>query len=349
MSTAKTEEPTPQRLRELRKKGEVPLSRELDRSAALIGALLATVAVAPRAVELLAALFERAATGADPNGALVAAGAALVATALPIVGAAAVAAAAMGAVQTGLVFAPSRVLPQSERFKPGQAWTNKFRFEVLVTGTIALVATCLAAVVAYVGVRRLAAESPDLAAAAARGGAAEVAGALLDTFVVVGGAWLGIAAVVTLIDAAWQRHAFLRQHRMSLQEIRDQYKRSEGDPQHKARRARAHKELLAGDWRSGVKRADVVVVNPTHLAIGLRYRPDEVDAPVVTATGRGEAAKAIKREARRQGVPEYADRTCARAIVDLEVGDEVPESLFEPVAVIFRWLSTLDDAQEGDR
>lgn len=344
MSTSKTEDPTPQRIRELRRKGTVAVSRELNKSAALVGALLAFIAVTPSVAHGLAGLFGLAATVSDPARALWLAGGLLMRSALPIAGAAAVAAVAMGVVQTGMLFSPSTVLPRSERFKLGQAWSSQLRVDSLVNAAIAAGATLVCALVAASGIRRLVSHSDHLADTALRQGASAVAGAVGDTMVSVGAAWLGVAATIALVDAVWQRHAFLRRNRMSFQEIRDQFKQSEGDPQHKARRARAHRELLQGNWRVGVERADVVVVNPTHLAIGLRYRPDEADAPIVTVSGRGDRAKAIKRLARRQGVPEYADRRCARAIIDLEVDEAVPDTLFEAVAVVFRWAQSLKES-----
>ena len=342
MSTAKTEAPTPQRIRELRRKGDVPLSRELTKTAAMLGGLLALAATGPRVVSELTALARASAAGAfaSPVEALVVAGALLVSAALPIAAAGAVAAVAAGGVQTGLVFAPNRILPQSNRFQPGQAWRARLRKETWISGGIALVAALLGALAAALGVRSLVASAESSAELAQRGPFA-VLGPVVDALAVMGAAWIGVALVVAAIDVAWQRHAFMKRHAMSLQDIRDEYKRSEGDPQHKARRERAHRELLATTTREGVARADVVVVNPTHVAVGLRYRPDEAEAPVVTVSGRGDAAKAIKREARRRGVLEYTDRPVARAMVELEVGDEIPESLFEPVAIIFRWVAEL--------
>ena len=252
---------------------------------------------------------------------------------------------ALGAIQTGMVFAPKRLAPDAKRLQLGQTWKAQLRADALVNGVIALVAVTLCAVAATIGVRRLVSHAPDLAERAATDGGLAVAGTVADTLAMVGGVWLIVAVVVAAIDLQWQRHSFLRRNRMSLQEIRDEYKQSEGDPEHKARRERAHRDLLRGDLRAGVKKADVVVVNPVRIAIGLRYRPEELDAPVVTVTGRGDRAKAIKREARRRKVPEYTDRRSAQAIIDLEVGDAVPEELFEPIAVIFRWVSELEEAE----
>jgi type III secretion protein U len=348
MSTAKTEPPTPQRLRKLRRKGDVPISRKLNQTGALVGGLFGLGSVAVSHTRTLAEFttlmmaHQVAPLEAVTTGLVVFASAAL-----PVAGAAAVGAVSFGAIQTGMVFAPKRLAPDAKRFQVGQTWKAQFRSDALVNGFIALVAVALCAVAAAVGVNRLVSHAPQLAERAATEGGLAVAGAVANTLAMVGGVWLIVAVVVAAIDLQWQRHSFLRRNRMSLQEIRDEYKQSEGDPEHKARRERAHRDLLQGDLRTGVKRADVVVVNPVRIAIGLRYRPDEVDAPVVTVIGRGDRAKAIKREAQKRRVPEYIDRRSARAIIELEAGDTVPEELFEPIAVIFRWLAGLKDAERA--
>jgi flagellar biosynthesis protein FlhB len=340
VSTAKTEPPTPQRLRELRRKGEVPISRELDKTAALLGALAALMLMAPGTIRSLVQATRAALAGdLGVDAAMVAFGALTARAALTVALVAAVAAVASGAVQTGLMFSPGRILPAPDRLTPGKSWMARFRLETAVGGTIALIAALLGGAAAAVGVRELMTSASALVDLAASDGAIAVAAVVADGIAATATIWLGIALVIALVDAVWQRSAFMRRNRMSLQEIRDEYKRSEGDPAHKARRAKAHRDLLASSIPDGVKRADVIVANPVRIAVGLRFRPEEVDAPTVTVVGRGATAKAIRREAARRRVPVYEERQVARALVDLEVGDEVPHTLFEPVAVVFRWIA----------
>jgi len=263
----------------------------------------------------------------------------LIATALPIAAAAAVMAMGAGMVQTGAVFAPGRILPDSRRLAPGETWRSRLKADAMTGAMIALVATLGGAVIAAVGIHVLVRSSGALAEYSFVNGPLSTTGLVLDGLVVVVGGWVAISLALAAIDWSHQRRAFMQRNRMSLQEIRDEVKRSEGDPEHKARRERAHRELLAADLRSGVGRADVIVTNPVHVAVGLRYRADEIDAPVVTVSGRGDRARAIRREARRRGVPEYTDPPSARAVVEVEVGDAIPESLFEPIAIVFRWLA----------
>lgn len=335
MSDNRTEDPTPGRLRELRRKGDVPYSARAVSTAALFGALLGVIATAPATARTLAALLARSLDGtfADPIAALAVAARVLVAVAGPPVACAAMAAMVVGIAQTGGLFAPNRVGPDARRFAAPLPWSADRRRMFAPGLAIGALAVGTALVGAAIAFRRLAASGAVIdhgldASVALSAGALTVVGALAAAGALAAGA----------ADLVVQRAMFFRRHRMTRQEVIDEYKRSEGDPEHKARRQRAHRELLAGDVRAAVGRSDVVLRNPTHVAVGLRYRPGESSAPTVTAAAHGDAAKQMVREARRRGVPEVHDVPTARAAARLEPGDAIPPELFEPVAIIFRWL-----------
>jgi type III secretion protein U len=339
VSTEKTEDPTPQRLRELRDKGEVPLSRDLPRTAALLAAAAALAATAQASLAGWIDLA-RAALGGTLAASEALAAAARVGAAMagPAVFAAAAAAIVATVAQTGGLVAPGRLAPDLARLRPGAAFGQQLRLEAVVTALIAAAAAGAGALACALwlhhlvrGLDRTPENADGIDAGALPALAWGALGGALTTLLV-------IAVVAALADAVWARRAFLRRNRMSRQEIRDEHKRSEGDPQHRARRERAHRELLRETVREGVVRADVVVRNPTHAAVGLRYRPAEGDFPTVTIAGRGPVARQVLREAARRGVPVFTDVPTARAAADLEPGDAVPEELFEPIAIVFRWL-----------
>jgi flagellar biosynthesis protein FlhB len=124
---------------------------------------------------------------------------------------------------------------------------------------------------------------------------------------------------------------------MTKAEVKREHKESEGDPEQKAARDRAHQEMLASATIGNVKNASVVIVNPVHIACALKYDEKEGDeAPVLVASGQGDLAKKIVEAARQYGVPVLRDVPLARALVELEVGDEIPEALYEAVAEILR-------------
>ena len=127
---------------------------------------------------------------------------------------------------------------------------------------------------------------------------------------------------------------------MSKDEVRREHKDSEGDPQVKAARERAYHDMMAQATIANVRAASVVVVNPTHLACALRYEAGQGGegdaAPVVVACGEGELAQQILRAAEQWGIPVVRDVPLARALVELQVGDVIPEALYEAVAEILR-------------
>lgn len=128
---------------------------------------------------------------------------------------------------------------------------------------------------------------------------------------------------------------------MSRDEVRREQKEDEGDPAHRAERRRRHRALLEA---GPVARATVVVVNPTHVAVALRHDRAAGGAPVVVAKGAGRAAAVIRSAARRAGVPIVRDVPLARALHRLaELGDEIPEELYEAAATVLAHLYGLDE------
>jgi type III secretion protein U len=160
--------------------------------------------------------------------------------------------------------------------------------------------------------------------------AGRIAGSLAWKAALVG---LGLGALDLLVT----RRAWLRRLRMTKEEVKREHKESECDPQVKAARDRAYQELLAQAAVGNLRQASVVVVNPTHIACALRYAEAEGDeAPVVVASGEGELAARIVKAAHDYGVPVVRDVPLARALVELSVGDSIPEALYEAVAEILR-------------
>ncbi len=145
-----------------------------------------------------------------------------------------------------------------------------------------------------------------------------------------------------VFDFAWQRYKYAKDLRMSKDEIKREYKDSEGDGMLKGQRQQLHRELSQGGGNPArVKDADAVVVNPTHVAVALRYRENEMHAPTIVASGRGQQALVIKSMARRYQIPIVHNVDLARALVDVDVEDEIPEEFYEPVAEVLRFVHDL--------
>jgi len=141
---------------------------------------------------------------------------------------------------------------------------------------------------------------------------------------------LGIA------DYLWKRRRHWKEMMMTRAERREEHRRTEGDPHQKARRRALHRQLLAGGQARGVGQASCVVVNPTHIAIALRYRAEEAEAPYLVAKGWAEDALHLRRQARALGVPIVKDIPLARSLVQYDVGDEIPEELYQAAAVVLK-------------
>jgi flagellar biosynthesis protein FlhB len=339
----KTEEPTPRKLRKAREQGDSPVSGALGQGFAFVAAF----ALCPAAIEAVAARAStliRTAVDQGPTPVSARAIALDVVTlSVPIIGVAAVLAAATGLVQSGFVVATQKVTPDFSRLDPVSGLKNLFSKQRLLGLARSLIAALL---VGYLAVRLL----MDHAADVARTTGEPALGIFAAGYLLNKLGW--IAALVGLalgaLDLIVVRRAWLERNRMTKDEVKREHKESEGDPEIKAARQRAHQEMLAGATIAAVKDASVVVVNPTHLATALRYQEDEDDAPEVVAQGRGELAQQMIRAANAYGVPVIRDVPVARALSELEVGDEIPEALYEAVAEILRQAWAELEA-EGER
>jgi flagellar biosynthesis protein FlhB len=333
----KTEEATPKKLRKAQEEGDSPISAFASQAIAF----LCAVAVAPAAIGALASH-----TTSDLRAAIARAGDAsltvkleplplattVIALTAPILGAAAVAAAVASVVQSGGVIATKRLQPKLDRLNFINGLKQLFSTSRLVA---VLRAALYGAAVAWFAYSALRDHAGDIARSAGRlPEAAALAGAIAIG-VVKRAAILGVFLAV--LDIVVTRRSWHKKLRMSKADVKREHKESEGDPQQKAARERAHHEMLASATVANVQKASVVIVNPVHIACALRYEEEDGDeAPVVVASGHGDLAARIVSAARAYGVPVLQDIPLARALVELEVGSAIPEALYEAVAEILR-------------
>ncbi len=141
--------------------------------------------------------------------------------------------------------------------------------------------------------------------------------------------------VIALADVIYQRWEHAKSMKMSMKEVRDEHKESEGDPQLKAKIRQIQMEQAQNRMMADVPKADVVITNPTHFAVALKYDGNSGQAPKVIAKGQDHIAQKIKALAKENGVPIRENKLLARSLFkDVEIGHEIPEKLFEAVAVI---------------
>jgi flagellar biosynthetic protein FlhB len=337
----KTEKPTPQRLQDVRNRGDSPLSRELVQGGVL---LVAAVLLCWCGGWLFDSFGQalRAGLAVDGAGERVGDVSAVcreMLTALAIVAppfatfvlTLTAATLVFGYGQIGVHWSREVLGFKLERLNPLANWKRVFNVHALMrTGFAALKLAVLATVLWLVVGGRLPAllrlhELPLPAAAR------EVAGLALEILV-----W--VAAIVTAIalaDFAWQRFQFTKRNMMSKQEVEDERKRAEGDPAIKMRQRRARNELLRHRMMAAVPKADVVVTNPTHFSVALRYDRKRDAAPVVVAKGLDEQALAIRTLAKEHGVPLMEDPPLARALYRaVKIGQAIPERFYQAVATV---------------
>jgi flagellar biosynthetic protein FlhB len=152
--------------------------------------------------------------------------------------------------------------------------------------------------------------------------------------------------VFAIFDIWWQRHSYMKDLMMSKDEVKREYKESEGDPHHKAKRKEMHQEIMEGAQMQAVKKADVVVTNPDHLAIALQYDKDTDGAPRVIAKGMGLRAEAIKELAKESDVAILRNVPLAHGLYRVDVGMEIPEELYDAVAEVLNFVYQLKEPAE---
>lgn len=339
MSGEKTEEPTQKRLDDARRRGDVARSRELVSFASLAAAVVALAATADSVTSRLLRLVERSVSRLgsrelpSPASVLVEAASEMLRIVGPVLLAMAVVSAIVAFLDVGPVFAPSRLLPKPERLDPVNGAKQLFGKERRLEFAKSLVALVALVSVASLVLFELLPSLPRLAGLSPERGLS-VAGSALATLL---RRFLVALAALAAVDFFLSRKQFLEGLRMSKDEVKREYKEADGDPHQKAARARMHREILEHSVLEGVRSADVLVVNPTHLAIALKFDADsDQNAPMVVGKGEDDLARAMIDAAREAGVPVMRDIPLARTLYELELGDEIPEELFEAVAAVLR-------------
>ena len=343
----KPHDATPRKLEEARRKGNLPRSADLTATAALVGMLLVALlpggGVAIRLGDLGLGLLDRA----DAIGAAMLGGGTAVATvllretALALAPVAVIPIAAVLATLLairGLVLAPEKLVPKLERISPVATARQKFGPSGLFEfgkSTLKLLVYCVVLVI-YLGQRL--SELMILIALGPNQVAAALMRMTLEFLMVVA----LVMAVVSAADYLFQRFDHLRQQRMTDRELRDEVKSSEGDPHLKqARRARAEK-LATNRMLAEVPTASVVIVNPTHVAVALRWSPQAGGAPVCVAKGTDEIALRIREAAEAARVPIRHDPPTARALhATTRLGQEVQPDHYAPVAAAIRFADQM--------
>ena len=338
----KTEEATPKKKRDARKKGQVAKSAEFTGIFVMLSAIAVMVVMGTFILAQLASFSLRSIEVAtredlDPGATISFLYDSLHALLMmigPLIFVTFFAAGFITYLQVGPLFTLKPVIPDLNKLNPAQGLKNLVSMSKVVELIKNVGKLSVMGVVGFLVIRQV---TPPMALTP-RGSLVDAAIALtiaalrLSLFLVAGLVIFGV------VDLIWKNYEHNKKLRMAKHEIKQEHKQSEGDPMLKGKRKQFHKELIQGSGIQNVQDADAVVVNPTHVAVALRYRPDEMQAPTIIAAGKGVTARKIKALARRYDIPIVHNIDLARALVDQDLETEIPEEFFEPVAEILRFV-----------
>ena len=344
----KTEDATPKRMTEAREKGQVPRSADLSAAIALSAA---AILLRVFGADLLGGMgsYLRSALepgslglGVDParvGGTIRLAVAMGLRLLVPVLLVMAFVAVVEQVAQVGWNVTVEPLMPKLERLSPAKGIKNMFSRRSLVKGIVNLAKLGLIGSVAILVVHG--AEHQIVATPALTAIGAMLLAARLVTDLAL---WvLAVLLAIGLIDRSYQVWQHKHDQRMSKQEVKDERKGAEGDPETKARRQRIAREIMRQRLRAAVPQADVVVTNPTHYAVAIKYDSETMDAPKVVAKGADHLALQIRLIASGAGVAIVERPPLARALYRaVEVGREVPVEWYEAVAEVLAYVYRLE-------
>jgi flagellar biosynthesis protein FlhB len=339
----KTEKPTPQRLKKARKDGQIPRTQELGTWLGMAAASVLLPMIAGRGFAEVQELFlQIEAVSDEPEVSAVAAllGQALTAfltTVLPLALALMVVGVLASASQGGVTFATKGMKPTLKKFNPATGLKRMFGTQGLWEVVKALIKTVALAVVVIV--------TSDRAQTLVSAAGARPLSAVIDVFADSAILMFRVVALTGLViafaDYVVVRQKMMKQLKMSKYEITQEHKQAEGDPHMKAQRKGVALAMSRNRMMAEVTEADVLLVNPTHVAVALKYEAAK-GAPRVVAKGAGEVAARLREIAAEARVPMVQDIPLARALhASCELGQEVPPQLFTAVARVLAFVMHL--------
>ncbi|AEF94630.1 flagellar biosynthetic protein FlhB [Desulfotomaculum nigrificans CO-1-SRB] len=348
-SQEKTEQATPRRLQEARRKGQVPKSADLNGAllllAAGIFALMAKDSLISHTQRAFFGYFNNLVVRRPQDSQLVEYlidfTVNIFASFMPFFLILMVVAVGANMAQVGFLFAPEVILPKLEHLNPINGLKRIFSGRSLFELVKSILKVILVGWVIYAAVKG---EFTNLLAIFQSPPQTMLDQVLTVALKVI--IWGTVAYLaLSILDLMYQRYAFQKQMRMSKQEVKEEYKQTEGDPQIKGWLRRRQRQLLMNLVRKEVPQATVVVTNPTHYAVALKYERD-MDAPVVVAKGVDLLAKQIREVAREHDIPVIENVEVARFLyAHVEIGQAIPVEMYQAVAEILAMVYRLKAKQ----
>ncbi len=342
----KSQDATPHRRQQARQQGQVAKSQDLGSAVLLIVGLLCLMMLSGRLIDFLGRLCHRQLGGqawlsADVDFALAQYNAILAETAwvvLPIFAVLLAGAVAVNLAQIGFLFLPQKLVPDISRLDPLKGLQRLFSLSNAVKLGFGIFKIVVIATVAVVSLYQERATILGLTGLEVPALAHYMLHILFWTALKIALALL----ILALLDYAFQRWKYEQDIKMTPQEIREEMKNLEGNPQVIARRRQVQRQLAMNRLSDAVPKADVVVTNPTELAIAIQYEPETMIAPIVVAKGAGVLAQRIRHLALEHGVPIVENKPLAQALYrKVKVDQPVPKDKYAAIAEVLAYVYQL--------
>lgn len=346
----KTHDATPHRRKQAREEGQVAKSQDLASAVMLLVGLLALMWLGKTAVIFLLDEYEMQLGGTawvQVDEAFVLNQWArvmfsLARALLPFFGLIMVAGILVNLLQVGLLFLPDKLAPDLERLDPLKGLQRIFSLSGLMRLLMGILKMGIIAAVAWFSVY----SQRDAILAVTGLSVPKISLFLIDlilwTSIKIGTALL----ILAILDYAYQRWKHEQDLKMTTDELRDEMKNLQGDPQVMARRRAVQRQLVLNRLSSAVPKADVIITNPTELAVAVQYDPETMAAPIVVAKGAGILAQRIRRLALEHGIPIVEKKPLAQALYrDVDLNRPIPQQLYAAVAEVLAYVYQLKGKQ----
>jgi flagellar biosynthetic protein FlhB len=339
----KTERATPKKRRDAREKGQILKSQELSTSFCCIAICAFMQVWLPTYIDMMSGVFtdylnpdyiltETAQIGIPTMQRVLTTGMLSIARiAGPVLIAALLIGVGINLLQVGFLFTTKTLPPKLERISPLKGFKRIFSMQTLITLVISVAKIALLVYIFYGDFSELIGKFPTLLGT-------DLAISFINILRTAFQIALKMSLFMGIVGAAdylYQWWKFERDMRMTKQEVKDEYKTTEGDPQIKSRIRQKQRQMSAMRMMDAVPSADVVITNPTHYAVAVKYEEGVSSAPVVVAKGQDYMARKIREKAREHGIQLVENKELAHTLFALcEVGQEIPPDLYQAVADI---------------
>ncbi len=344
MSSDKTEQATPKRLREAREKGDICKSQDIPSVAIVFGIAVYLIVMGPSILQQLLELaeFPMLVMHKPFDTVLGQISAIAIESMLRLVVPFVCFVMFLGLVaniaQVGFLFAPKAAMPKLENLSPTKWFKKIFSMKNLFEFIKNIVKVVVLSLVVYYVLKKDLNILFQIESLEIFDFWATLGNIVADLLMLVTGAFGCIAA----LDFLYQKWKYNKDHMMSKEEIKQEYKEMEGDPHIKGKRRELLREMLTQDSLGRVRKAKVIVTNPTHFAIALDYEKGKTPLPLIVAKGEGYLAKRIIKIAEEEGIPIMRNVPLAQELFSTGTENSyIPSHLIKPVAEVLRWVQSL--------